>query len=101
MRDIYFSWGRCWRAFGNGDETKGRIILENLVTRIEEAREKHSWGLDKETDSPESAIMRLFSEINEWYEALQHENDKRQLDEALDVLAVAVRMANQEYDYPR
>lgn len=93
-----FSWERIWRAFGNGDSAKGRLTLEKLTERIEYAREEHGWGAKKEISSPYGALNALEGEIREWTNAIHKETKERQLDEALDILAVATRIANQEYN---
>lgn len=89
---------RCFLAFGNGDVNKGQMLLQKLADRLEYARTQHGWGKDREISSCHLAHEALHDEIVEWTHTLAYESDNRQLDEALDIIAVAVRIANQEYN---
>lgn len=90
---------------GNGDLNKGALLLWSLAHRLDHARKKHKWGKEQETQSAQEAISALKSEIREWEFAnwdymifTGHEYELRVYDEVLDILAVAIRIANREFE---
>lgn len=83
---------------GNGDAQKGANLMQNLALRLNFARNKHKWGKEKEIDTPIKAHNALKSEKQEWLYAMTKESKQRQLDESLDILAVAIRIANREFE---
>lgn len=85
-------------VLGNGDFRSGVDILQELAKRLDHARNKHKWGKGKEIDSATKAYNALQGENQEWLRAINEETPERQFDEVLDVLAVAIRMANKEFE---
>lgn len=83
---------------GNGDWQAGKNRIVALAERLEHARSKHKWGQNTECGGIKSAITALNGEITELMYAYDSESRQRQDDEALDVLAVAVRIANREFE---
>lgn len=87
------SYRRALAAFGNGDEQRGQQNLFMLARRLEEARHKHpKWG-----EGPVAAHEVIGEEYNELGRAVAYETPERQLDEALDVAATAMRFVNKEH----
>lgn len=84
---------RMRRAFGNGNEKRGRAIMQAIALRLEEAREKHP----AYAEGPYHALGVVGSEIRELEKAVERETESRQKDEALDVVATAVRFLGEEY----
>lgn len=84
--------------FGNGDIEKGQNLLSDLAHRLKHARAKHGWGKGKETKNYKLAFHSLACEATEWKEAVQEETPERAYEEALDILAVAIRIAMKEYE---
>lgn len=90
---------------GNGDLNKGALLLWSLAHRLDHARNKHKWGKEQETQSAQDAVSALKSEIREWEFAnsdymtfIGHDYELRVYDEVLDILAVAIRIANREFE---
>lgn len=84
---------RVCEAIGNGDADKGRAMLEAIARRLGEAREKHpAWS-----EGPYYALGVIHSEFLELERAVEHETEDRQRDEALDVIATAIRFLGEEY----
>ena len=87
------SYRRALLAFGNGDLGRGQQNLFMLAKRLEEAREKHPvWG-----EGAVEALAVIGEEYNEFGRAVAYETPERQLDEALDVAATAMRFVNGEH----
>lgn len=84
---------RMRKAFGNGNERKGRAIMQAIALRLEEARDKHPLY----AEGPYHALGVVGSEFRELEKAVEHETESRQMDEALDVVATAVRFLGEEY----
>lgn len=84
---------RMRKAFGNGNERKGRAIMQAIALRLEEAREKHPVY----AEGPYHALGVVGSEFRELEKAVEHETESRQKDEALDVIATSVRFLGEEY----
>lgn len=82
---------RC--AFGNGDLRRGRQIMEIIALRLEHARTKHPVY----AQGKYHALGVIRSEFRELEHAVEHESPARQFDEALDVIATAVRFLNGEH----
>ena len=87
------TYRRMRRAFGNGNETKGRAIMQAIALRLEEARGKHPVY----AEGPYHALGVIGSEFRELEKAVEHETESRQMDEALDVVATSVRFLSEEY----
>lgn len=87
------TYRRMRRAFGNGNERKGREIMQAIALRLEEAREKHPLY----AEGPYQALGVIHSEFRELEKAVGHETESRQMDEALDVIATTVRFLGEEY----
>lgn len=81
----------------NGTRTKDILLFSKILDRLEHARKQHKWGKKYSTNSPSKAHEALKAEIGEWLQAIDCETPERQLDEALDIIAVAIRIAHQEY----
>lgn len=84
---------RMRKAFGNGNERKGRAIMQAIALRLEEAREKHPVY----AEGPYHALGVMHAEFKELEHAVEHETESRQMDEALDVIATSVRFLGEEY----
>lgn len=94
MRDLdKATYRRMRRAFGNGNESKGRAIMQAIALRLEQARDKHPLY----AEGPYQALGVIGSEFHELEKAVEHETESRQMDEALDVIATAVRFLGEEY----
>lgn len=83
---------------GNGNLVDGFSLLQKFTYGLAVARKKHSWGKGKEIDNWHKALNALIDENEEWVQAMQHEPANRQLSEALDVMIVATRIANREWE---
>ena len=87
------SYRRALLAFGNGDLGRGQQNLFMLARRLEDARQKHpAWG-----EGAVAALAVIGEEYNELGRAVAYETPERQLDEALDVAATAMRFVNPEH----
>lgn len=84
---------RMRKAFGNGNERKGRAIMQAIALRLEEARGKHPVY----AEGPYHALGVIHAEFKELEHAVEHETEARQKDEALDVIATSVRFLGEEY----
>lgn len=84
---------RMRKAFGNGNERKGRAIMQAIALRLEEARGKHPMY----AEGPYHALGVIHAEFKELERAVEHETESRQMDEALDVIATSVRFLGEEY----
>lgn len=87
------TYRRMRKAFGNGNERKGRAIMQAIALRLEEAREKHQVYAEGQYQ----ALGVIHAEFKELEKAVEHETESRQMDEALDVIASAVRFLGEEY----
>lgn len=87
------TYRRMRRAFGNGNEAKGRAIMQAIALRLEEARGKHPVY----AEGPYQALGVIGSEIRELEHAVEHETPARAIDEALDVVATACRFIGGEH----
>lgn len=83
---------------GNGDHENGKKLIISLAERLIHARNKHEWGKTSSTSTIRGAISALNCEIGELAYSFDAERQQRQQDEALDVLAVATRIANREFE---
>lgn len=90
------SYVRACMAFGNGDVGRGRQALFMLARRLEEATEKHPVF----AESAEEAVDVVGEEWAELSQAVDHESTDRQIDEALDVAATAMRFVNGDHKLP-
>lgn len=93
LAQVAMSYSRACAALGNGDSARGKHLLFMIARRIEEARIKHPVF----AEGVYQGVSRVTSEHEELLHAALHESEARQLDEALDVIAVSVRFANKEY----
>jgi len=87
------TYRRMRKAFGNGNERKGRAIMQAIALRLEEARGKHPVY----AEGAYHALGVIHAEFKELEHAVEHETESRQKDEALDVVATAVRFLGEEY----
>lgn len=87
------TYRRMRRAFGNGNEAKGRAIMQAIALRLEQARDKHPLY----AEGPYHALGVIGSEFHELEKAVHHETPAREKDEALDVIATLVRFLGEEY----
>lgn len=71
--------------------------IYQIIRRLYEARIKHP-ASQWQGSGKYWALGQLEAEVNELRHALEHETDQRITDEALDVIAVAIRIINREYD---
>lgn len=83
---------------GNGNMVAGSNLLQKFAYGVAVARQKHSWGKGKEIDTWHKASHALKDEFDEWVRAMQGETRDRQEAEALDVMIVAARIANREWE---
>lgn len=91
------SYLRIREAVGNGNAARGRMILEAIAARLNEARQKHPLY----AEGPYQALGVIHSEFRELEKAVEHETESRQMDEALDVVATAVRFIGEEHKTER
>lgn len=84
---------RMRKAFGNGNERRGRAIMQAIALRLEEARAKHP----KFAESEVHALSVIDSEMSELKHAVYYEAPGREKDEGLDVIATTVRFLGEEY----
>ena len=87
------TYRRMRKAFGNGNERKGRAIMQAIALRLEQARDKHPLY----AEGPCHALGVIHAEFKELEHAVEHETESRQMDEALDVIATSVRFLGEEY----
>lgn len=87
------TYRRMRLAFGNGNEKRGRAIMQAIALRLEEARGKHPLY----AEGPYHALGVIHAEFKELEHAVEHETESRQMDEALDVIATSVRFLGEEY----
>ncbi len=87
------TYRRMRRAFGNGNEAKGRAIMQVLALRLEHARREHPVF----ADGVVHALAAINGEMSELVHAVYYEAPGRERDEALDVIATAVRFLGEEY----
>lgn len=99
------TWSQITANLGNGNSNNGYDILIAIANRLEYAREKHKWGKGKEIASSKEALAALESEIGEWIVAnrdyelfVDKEHEQRVFDEALDIIAVAIRILSKEFE---
>lgn len=85
-------------VIGNGDPERGLKLLRALSNRLLQARRKHIWQCNGEISNGNEASKAIFDEAVEYCFAVSHETQERQTDEILDVLAVAVRCFNREFE---
>lgn len=83
---------------GNGNLKEGFDFLQKFAYGLAVARQKHGWGKGREIDSWNKAENALTDEISEWHKAIRTETLERQEAEALDVMIVAARIANREWE---
>lgn len=83
---------------GNGNLVDGFNLLQKFAYGLAVARQKHGWGKGKEIDTWHKAEYALKDEYDEWVNAMQRETKERQEAEAFDVMIVAARIANMEWE---
>lgn len=75
---------------GDGDVTKGEMLVKNIAARLAHARSKHAWP--DEADGKYRAVNVIYAEYTELERAIwDKEGREREQDEALDVIATAAR----------
>ena len=82
-----------FHILGNGDPDKGRIMVNQLASRVAHARAKHPVY----AASSMQAERVIRDELDEFKEAIAEEPWDRQLDELMDVMATCVRFYNEEW----
>ena len=80
-------------VIGAGDPFRGLGLLQAVVARLIHARAKH----EKFAASPLEAAAMVGSECGELCEAVLRETPERQFDEALDIIATAIRFCGKEW----
>lgn len=70
-------------------------VEDQIRSRVAHARAKHP---DWEGNGLPWAMGKLLDEVEELDHAINHETEKRAIDEALDVIAVAWRIIRREYE---
>lgn len=98
METSSLTYDEILQILGNGDTMKGFELLQRLAKGLSIARQKHGWGNNKEIDNFYTASLALKDEVHEWFWAMQNESYVRQLAEAMDVMIVATRIANREWE---
>ena len=81
-------------VWGNGNAHKGFAIFNALTMRLLHAREKHP----RFAKSRDQAVEVVGAEFDELAYAVLHEEEYRQLDEALDVAITAIRFYGKEWE---
>lgn len=87
---------RMRKAFGNGNEKRGRAIMQAIALRLEHARREHpveEWS----GNSAKYGLSVIEAEVSELRYAAKYEAPGRVTEEALDVVATAVRFLGEEY----
>ena len=84
---------RMRKAFGNGNEKRGRAIMQAVALRLEHARRQHPVFAGDAVH----ALAAVSGEMSELVHAVYYEEPGREKDEALDVIATAVRFLGEEY----
>lgn len=82
--------------FGNGDTRLGKAVLTAIAQRILHARTVHEWPEDCHNLAAAGEVV--LSEVNELLYAINFETPERASDEALDIIATAVRLYNREWE---
>lgn len=81
-------------VIGNGDAYHGLAIFQAIVMRLLEARAKHPrWE-----DAAEYGLKVVGDEFVELAKAVYGESERRQMDEALDVIVTAIRFYGKEWE---
>ena len=92
-KDWPMSYVRACMTFGNGDFRRGQQVVFMLAKRLEDARQKHPLF----AAGPGRALGVIGAEFRELEYAVENESNARQMDEALDVAATAMRFVNGEH----
>ena len=80
-------------AIGNGKLGRGKAIVRMIALRLMEARAKHpEFAVDKY-----HTIGVIGEEFREFENAVMHESEIRQIDEAYDIIAPTIRFLNGEH----
>lgn len=82
-----------FETFGNGKINRGGIIAAQIAIRLKEARKKHPVF----AESRRAALRVIEAEMQELVTAVWSESQERQIDEALDIIATAIRFINREF----
>lgn len=98
METTKLTYDQIVTILGNGDMAAGSDLLQNLAHGLSIARQKHGWGKGREIDAWRKAKDALKGEYAEWVDAMRYETPERQLAEILDVMIVAARVANREWE---
>lgn len=86
-------FNKMLEIWGNGNELLGYSLFYAVTMRLYHARVKHPKFANSEIHS----FDVIKSELDELEYAIKSETENRQFDEALDVIATALRFANKEY----
>ncbi len=78
---------------GNGYSVSGVGLLKKIVLRLRHARDKHPVF----AQNVYHCLGVITAEHEELVYAVEYETSERQQDETLDVIATAIRFANEEY----
>lgn len=87
---------RMRKAFGNGNEKRGRAIIQAVALRLEHARRQHP-AEEWQGQSAEYGLAAIEGEVAELRHAVEHETPGRVADEALDAVATLIRTLGEEY----
>lgn len=81
-------------VLGNGNYLQGIKLLDEITGRLSRARKKHKWH----DSTPQNGLEAITGELSELQYAVEHESPARHHDEALDVIATAIRFALREWE---
>lgn len=84
-----------FKIMGNGKADIGYLLFQSICFRLEHARIRHPDWQSKDIYYAKNAIAGEFEELEY---AIENESQQRQFDEALDVIATAIRFANWEFE---
>ena len=88
---------RIFKLLGLDDFAVGEDLAVKIADRIEHARKEHP-AKEWQGKGLNWASMALLDETDELVNAVIHETPERVKDELLDVIAVAIRMYNCEWE---
>lgn len=80
-----------------GTHSHGRYIVNLIADRLRHARKEHP-ASEWRGKGRYWALGQLGSEFEEVVHAVENEGDDRMVDELLDLIAVALRMLQREYE---
>lgn len=96
VKDFQMTEKHIVLIFGNGDTRRGKAVLTAIAQRLRHARTIHEWPEDCHNLAAAGEVV--LSEVNELLHAISFETPARASEEALDVIATAVRLYNSEWE---